>query len=71
LEIHRHGALNRALATLPERDQDILRSRHFQEKPVGLLELGQRHGVSAERVRQLEKRALVHMRTHMGEALAP
>lgn len=68
---HRSTAMGQALATLTPRDRDILQARHLQDTPMGLVELGQRHGVSAERVRQLEKRALSLVRIHMGEALAP
>lgn len=49
--------LSRALRSLPPRDRDILRAR-FAEEPETLEEIGKRLGVSRERVRQLERRAL-------------
>jgi RNA polymerase sigma-32 factor len=64
-EHHQHTALTQALASLPERDRAIVTARLLQEPPVGLAELGQQHGVSAERVRQIEKRALADLRKQL------
>lgn len=54
--------LNTALKTLSEREQHIIRERHMQYETVTLEELGQKLGVSKERVRQLESRALQKLR---------
>jgi RNA polymerase sigma-32 factor len=56
----RGRCLSRALAQLPEREREIVRARHLAEDEDALtLEvLGQRLGVSKERVRQLEARAM-------------
>ncbi|MBL8640713.1 MAG: RNA polymerase factor sigma-32 [Alphaproteobacteria bacterium] len=54
--------LNTALKTLSEREQHIIRERHMQYETVTLEELGQKLGVSKERVRQLESRALEKLR---------
>lgn len=54
-------AIAQGWSTLPERDRDILQARRWEQPPVGLVELGQRHGVSAERVRQIEQRAWLQL----------
>ncbi|BCX82389.1 RNA polymerase sigma-32 factor [Methylomarinovum caldicuralii] len=53
-----HERLQAALSQLDERSRDILQSRWLGEKKVTLQELADRYGVSAERIRQLEKNAL-------------
>ncbi|MEE9338182.1 MAG: RNA polymerase sigma factor RpoH [Methylococcaceae bacterium] len=55
---HEEGLLSQALSELDERSQDILKSRWLSEKKVTLHELADRYGVSAERIRQLEKNAM-------------
>ena len=47
-----------AFSELDDRSQDIVRSRWLVEDKVTLQVLADRYGVSAERVRQLEKNAL-------------
>jgi RNA polymerase sigma-32 factor len=54
--------LARALAQLPPREAMILRQRYLREQALTLQELGDTLGVSKERVRQLEKRALHRLR---------
>jgi RNA polymerase sigma-32 factor len=54
----RHQALLRALDTLNARERDILQARHLAEEPLRLEDLSARYGVSRERVRQIELRAL-------------
>ena len=51
-------ALTESMALLDERSQDIVRSRWLGEKKATLHELGAKYGVSAERIRQLEKNAM-------------
>ena len=53
-----HDALRDAMAELSERDRDILKARRLSEPPATLQTLADRFGVSAERVRQLENRAM-------------
>lgn len=57
--------LNSALKTLSEREQHIIRERHMQYETVTLEELGKKLGVSKERVRQLESRALEKLRDNL------
>jgi len=50
--------LLQAIQQLDERSQDILRQRWLSEEKATLHELADKYGVSAERVRQLEKNAM-------------
>jgi RNA polymerase primary sigma factor len=54
-------ALHRALAQLPEREQQVLSYRFglgAEDQPLSLEEIGRRMGITRERVRQIERRAL-------------
>jgi len=68
------GWLSDAFDALSQRERIILAARKLQEKPETLESLGQRFGVSKERIRQLEAQALRKMRTELetrhGNALA-
>ncbi len=61
----RQDALRSALATLDARELRIIRERRLKDEPATLDELGQALGVSKERVRQLETRALAKLRAAM------
>ncbi|MEL0107978.1 MAG: RNA polymerase sigma factor RpoH [Rhodospirillales bacterium] len=50
--------LKKALETLPERERHILTERQMIEEPQTLEELGKHYGISRERIRQLEARAM-------------
>jgi RNA polymerase sigma-32 factor len=52
----------RALETLDERSQDILRSRWMTDQKATLHELAAQYGVSAERIRQIEANAIKKIR---------
>jgi RNA polymerase primary sigma factor len=55
--------LRALLGHLTERDREIIGSRFGFERPAEkLTEIGSRLGISAERVRQIEERALAKMR---------
>lgn len=55
--------LTHAMEGLDERSQDIIRARWLDEDNKSTLqELADRYGVSAERVRQLEKNAMKKLR---------
>lgn len=56
-----------ALAALPERERRIVEERHLGDGAPLLREIGRRFGISKERVRQLEKRALERMRQLLAE----
>lgn len=63
---HELTQLTEALAQLDERSQDIVRRRWLNEDGKDTLQtLAEEYGVSAERIRQLEKNAFKKMRTAM------
>ena len=62
-----NGRLMQALEQLDERSQDILRERWLSESKSTLHELADKYGVSAERIRQLEKNAMKKIRLQMAE----
>jgi len=53
----RRDLLQRAMVDLTERERGILSERRLSDPPKTLEELGRTHGVSRERVRQIEERA--------------
>lgn len=55
---YRRTLLLRALGDLPERERHILNERQLSDDPKTLEQLGEEYGISRERVRQLEARAL-------------
>jgi RNA polymerase sigma-32 factor len=55
--------LEAALGQLTERERRIIRQRHLSEEVITLDELGRCFGVSKERVRQIENRALEKLRS--------
>jgi RNA polymerase sigma-32 factor len=62
-----HGRLTEALKSLDERSMDILNKRWLSEKKSTLHDLADEYGVSAERIRQLEKNAMKKVKALMGE----
>ncbi|MEW5791553.1 MAG: RNA polymerase sigma factor RpoH [Pseudomonadota bacterium] len=61
-----HASLAEALEHLPERDRVIIQNRWLREEPKTLQALGDELGVSAERVRQLEKQAMGKLKQYLG-----
>jgi len=59
------GAVAAALRELNERERMIVRERMMNDDPLTLQELGERLGVSKERVRQLEERARGKLRSSL------
>ncbi len=55
---YRHQMLMAAMSTLNEREKSILQARRLLDDPETLEELSQRFGVSRERIRQIENRAM-------------
>lgn len=60
--------LNEALQTLPAREQTIINQRHLNDDVVTLEQLGKDLGISKERVRQLEQRAMDQLKTAICKA---
>ena len=63
--VQRHALLAEAMGALNEREQHILTERRLVEDPKTLEELSQHHGVSRERVRQIEVRAFEKLQKAM------
>ena len=63
-----HQSLIQALEGLDERSRDILQSRWLTENKATLHDLADRYGVSAERIRQLEKAAMKKLKMAMEDA---
>jgi RNA polymerase sigma-32 factor len=57
--------LHDALDKLDERSRAILQSRWLAEKKTTLQELAKRYDISAERVRQIEQRAMKALQTEL------
>jgi RNA polymerase sigma-32 factor len=67
-EQHQQARINlvlEALSRLPLRAQQVLRGRFLDPDQPTLATLGVRLGVSRERVRQIEEKALVQLRRHL------
>jgi RNA polymerase sigma-32 factor len=54
-----------AMDELDDRSRDIIECRWLSEKKLTLHELADRYGVSAERIRQIEKRAMQKIKSHL------
>jgi len=57
-----------AIGELNERERDIIAERQLAEDPMTLEELSVRYGVSRERVRQIEARAMEKMASYVAKA---
>ena len=64
-QAHSSGNLGEALDLLDERSRTILAERWLTDDKTTLHELAARYGVSAERIRQLEKNAIGKLRKNM------
>ena len=58
----RLGWLKQALGDLTPRERTVIRARRLREKTLTLAALGERLGISKERVRQIENEALAKLR---------
>jgi RNA polymerase sigma-32 factor len=66
-EEHSEQRLHEALANLDARSCDIVKKRWLDEDKVTLQELGDIYGISAERVRQLEKNAMNKLKSALAD----
>ena len=57
--------LFKAIDTLDERSRAIVESRWLRDDKKTLMELAEQYGVSAERIRQLERNAMKKLKKHM------
>ncbi len=66
-ETSRHQQIENALEILDERSRDIIVQRWLSEEKLTLHALADKYGVSAERIRQIEEKAMRTMRGEIGE----
>jgi RNA polymerase sigma-32 factor len=59
-----HEKLASFKKNLNERERDILKSRLFSDSPATLQEIGERYGISRERVRQIESNMIKRMKSY-------
>ena len=64
-------ALQTSLASLDERSRQIIKERWLQPKRSSLQQLADAHGISAERVRQIEQSALAKVRRQLQDFQSP
>ncbi|MBX2850007.1 MAG: RNA polymerase sigma factor RpoH [Acidiferrobacterales bacterium] len=60
-----HESLQDAISTLDDRSRDILQRRWLSDSKATLHELADEYSVSAERIRQIEKRAMEKMKSQL------
>jgi RNA polymerase sigma-32 factor len=56
-------------ARLNEREQEIFEQRMLSDTPLTLQEIGDRHGVSKERIRQIENKLIQRLRAFIREEI--
>ena len=61
----RTEALRNAIKTLDEREQEIVARRYLTERPVTLSKLATLYGLTAERVRQIEAKAIAKLKHYL------
>jgi len=62
---HQQGLLHQAMQDLSDRDRLIIQRRHLSEEPDTLKDLAEELGISIERVRQLEARAMKKLKVSL------
>jgi RNA polymerase sigma-32 factor len=65
--LHRH--LQTIIPELSDKEKDILSSRLLASSPVTLREIGDKYGITRERVRQIESRLLQKLREHLSSSI--
>ncbi|MGI9558153.1 MAG: sigma-70 family RNA polymerase sigma factor [Thermodesulfobacteriota bacterium] len=64
------NALSKAVSGLDEREREIITARFLAEKPEKLEDLGRKFGVSRERVRQIESKAIARLKRSPAVSMA-
>jgi len=62
-----HENLKSIMPKLSDKEQDILTQRLLSDSPVTLREIGEKYGVTRERVRQIEVRLLQKLKKHLSD----
>jgi RNA polymerase sigma-32 factor len=65
-----HGKIDEFKKKLTQRELEIFELRLFSDSPVTLQEIGERYGISRERVRQVEKNIIKRMRDFFKEEIS-
>lgn len=63
--VWRSDALRNAIKTLDEREQEIVARRYLTERPATLSKLATLYGLTAERVRQIEAKAIAKLKHYL------
>ena len=64
-----HDELMAVRDTLDDKERDILDRRLLADRPMTLNELGEEHGVSRERIRQLQVRLMDKLKDRLSERI--
>ena len=65
--LHKH--IDQVRPLLNDKELDILEQRLLSDSPVTLREIGEKYGITRERVRQIEARLLQKIRTHLADKI--
>ena len=63
----RRAILLKSLTILNKREKSIILDRRLKEPPLTLEQLSEKHGISRERVRQIESKAIERLQTKIAE----
>ena len=63
----RRAILVKSLAVLNDREKSIILDRRLKEPPLTLEQLSEKHGISRERVRQIENKAIDRLKAKIAE----
>ncbi|WP_081859278.1 sigma-70 family RNA polymerase sigma factor [Desulfohalovibrio reitneri] len=61
--------LDKLRPELNDKERDIMEQRLLADSPVTLREIGEKYGITRERVRQIESRLLEKLRTHLSKSI--
>lgn len=62
---HKKSKLDAAFTILNDREREIIKERRLRDRPMRLEELSTKFGVSSERIRQIEERAMQKLISHV------
>ena len=63
----RRTILMKSLTVLNNREKSIILDRRLKEPPLTLEQLSEKHGISRERVRQIENKAIDRLKAKIAE----
>ena len=65
--IIKNPCISKSLTILNDREKSIILDRRLKEPPLTLEQLSEKHGISRERVRQIENKAIDRLRDKVVE----